>query len=136
MERETTLSKALLGIVERFYGAFDGGVDYASNAILIATAGLFVSPTWRKNKGYFMAAVLTGIVFGVVANKTPMLHDFDYILSLAGAITGPATLAAVQHRTIFELITIAKDSIGNAVHKKKDQTSEDAGPPPPPKSDE
>lgn len=108
MAPNNTLLEALHNVGVRLLSLVDLSVDFASQSILIATGGMFVSQTWRKRKGYFFASIITGTVAGVVATKTPLVADFDYMISLAGAITGPATLAYLQHKTIFELIDMAK----------------------------
>lgn len=80
------------------------GIEYVIYSFLVAAGAMFVSKSWRENRGYFFAAVFFGTVVGAVANNTPGIKDFSYLISLAAAMTAPATLAAVQHKTLADLL--------------------------------
>lgn len=88
---------------------FEDSVEYIVLSFFIAFSAVLVSRSWRKNKGYFFAAVITGTVLGITAGQTPGIKEFDFLIAVAGTITGPATLSFLQHKSLFDIIDKIKD---------------------------
>ena len=95
-----------LSPLTKLFSLLDSGVEYAVTSFLIAVGAIFVSSGWRERKGYFFSACITGTVAGIVANDTPYLTNFDYLVSLAGATIGPTVIMSLQHKTLAELINM------------------------------
>jgi hypothetical protein len=87
----------------------ENGIEYVVLSFFIAFSAVLVSSSWRKNKGYFIAAILTGTVLGIVASQTPVIQDFDFLIAVVGTITGPATLSFLQHKSLFDVIDRLKE---------------------------
>ena len=84
-------------------------IEYVTVSFLLALSVLFVSSAWRKNKTYFLSAVIFGTVVGYAAGQTPMLAPFDVVLTVIACISAPPTIALFQHKNLFQIIKDIKD---------------------------
>jgi len=78
-------------------------LEFLIISILVTAAGLFIGG-WKKNMEYPVAAIILGTVFGAVAAATPMLEAFKFIAAVLGAAVGPKTLAAMQNKTLKDVL--------------------------------
>jgi len=100
--------KTTNSILDKITQLTEASIEYATISLLLAMSVLFVSASWRKNHGYFFSAVIFGTVLGLAASNTPAIAHFDYLLAVLGTITGPSTLAALQHKDLFQLLESIK----------------------------
>ena len=84
--------------------------EYFALSFFLASVGLFLpdNKDRKESIGYFVAAIILGTVSGFTAKHTPFLADFDFLLSVLGTISGPATYAMVRRKTLIDLLRMYK----------------------------
>lgn len=112
--------------LERFIKLINGSIEFLSISILIAAAVILSTDGWRKGRSFFFAAVLTGTMFGYVAEQTPFLSAWSYLAAVAGTITGPATVAVFRHKTIVDLYDMAKKRVAQKESKPNDDANDNS----------
>ncbi len=86
-------------------------IEYILTAFLIALATVIVVPSWRANKGYFLAAWGFGIVCGLAGQEIGIPPGWDILFTAGAVITAPATILFLQRRTLFEAIELLRNAL-------------------------
>lgn len=90
--------------------------------LFLSAATLMISHhNWRLRWIYFAISVLFGFTMGMVANHTPALMDWDYVISAAATLLGPAILIWLRGKTLNEVIDELSDMKSKIEDKKKDE---------------
>ena len=78
--------------------------------LFLSAATLIVSKhNWRLRWVYFVVSILFGTVAGLVANRTPLLYEWDYLVSAGATLMGPAILIWLRGKTLEDVIEELKD---------------------------
>lgn len=120
-------------LVNKGITLLDQSFEYLLVSFFLASAGLLLpvdKEEKRESVAYFVSAIILGTATGVVSHNTPMLENFDYLLSCIGTVSGPATYALIKHRTLIDLIRMYNNAKQGKFDGKKESpegVSEDSG---------
>lgn len=87
-----------------FLSIITNSLDFIILSFLSTLALALSTKKLRADRRYFAAAMLTGYLFGIVSSQTPVLSEYSFLSILVGVVAGPNTLAALQGKTIFQVI--------------------------------
>lgn len=88
--------------------------------VFLALASLLVSHhQWRLRWLYFSISVLFGFFMGFMANRTPFLEEWDYVIAATSTLLGPAILIWLRGKTLNEVI----DDLADIKGKLKDNAT-------------
>lgn len=80
--------------------------EYFFISLLLGISVTLLVESWRKNLRYLLAAVIFGTMVGYGVQYVPSWEQFSTLATVAATITGPATIAALQRKS---LIDVGKD---------------------------
>lgn len=117
----------MIELLERLFHSFQNSVEYVIVSTLIAVAALMGVSNVKYGWKYIVSSIMLGSLFGFTAHNTPLISDFSFIAAIAGTLAGPATLAALQHKTLMDLYKIYVDLTDGKDDDAKDSTGSGSG---------
>lgn len=95
----------------------EGMINFALVAIAAALVAFFMAPGWRNKFHYIGPSIILGCVLGFGAQELTGLYGIGIVVAAIATITAPATIAALEGKTIQELVELIRDVTKG---KKKD----------------
>lgn len=82
--------------------------EYFFISLLLGISVTLIIQSWRKNLSYLIASVAFGtfLGYGVMSISVGDWASFSILATVFGTVTGPATIALLQRKT---LVDIAED---------------------------
>lgn len=96
-------------------------MEHIVAAFLIAVAATLVVPSWRASKGYFLAAWAVGVVGGLAGQRIGIPPGWDILFTAGAVITAPATILALQGRTLIEVVDLVRDRVRDRAGSDEDR---------------
>ena len=90
--------------IERIRELANEIADLAILSLFLVAGIIFFLPGIQKRWSYAAAAVVLGSVLGLAARRFGLPDGLDLLGVLLGVAAGPATVAKMQGKTIFEAI--------------------------------
>lgn len=96
-------------IPEKYLNIVENIGEYFFLSLFLAIAVTFIVESWRKNYGYPVAAVVFGTLLGYGVMNIETWSSFAVLATIVGTITGPATIAVLQKKTVIDVAKDLKD---------------------------
>lgn len=89
--------------------------------LFLSGASLLISQHgWRIRWIYFFISLMFGFAMGFIANNTPALEDWDYVINGIATLLAPAILLWLRGKTLDEVIEDVSD-IKERLNTKKNK---------------
>jgi hypothetical protein len=90
---------------ERIARLYNDAADIVVIAAFIVLSVVFVLPGVQNRAAYGLAALGLGVGLGLAARWAPFIPDGgEIIAAILGVVCGPVTVAAMQGKTLFEVL--------------------------------
>jgi len=97
-------------IFEKYLGMLESIGEYFFISLLLGISVTLLLESWRKNLRYLVASVVFGTMLGYGVMHVEQLSSFAVLATIAGTITGPATVMAFQKKSLFDVAKELKDT--------------------------
>lgn len=104
--------------LEKYLTLLENIGEYFFISLLLGIFVTLLVETWRKNLAYLGAAVAFGTFLGYGVMSVEAWSSFAPLATLFGTITGPATVAIIQKKTIIDVAKDLKDIADRATDKR------------------
>lgn len=97
-------------IFEKYLGMLESIGEYFFISLLLGISATLLIESWRKNLRYLVASVVFGTMLGYGVMNVEQLSSFAVLATIAGTVTGPATVMAFQKKSLFDVAKELKDT--------------------------
>jgi len=97
-------------IFEKYLGMLESIGEYFFISLLLGISVTLLLESWRKNLRYLVASVVFGTMLGYGVMHVEQISSFAVLATIAGTITGPATVMAFQKKSLFDVAKELKDT--------------------------
>lgn len=108
--------------LNKFLDMFANVSEYFFISLMLGISVTFLVESWRKNLTYLLAAVAFGTVLGYGVQNVESISQFAVLATLFGTISGPASIAVIQKKTVIDLAGDLKDVAERATARKRQYT--------------
>lgn len=104
--------------IDKFLEMFASVGEYFFISLMLGISVTFLVESWRKNLTYLVAAVAFGTILGYGVQNVESISQFAVLATLFGTISGPASIAVIQRKTVIDLAGDLKDVADRATSRK------------------
>lgn len=92
--------------------------EYFFLSLLLGISVTILVETWRKNLRYLIAAVVFGTLLGYGVMNVESWNSFSVLATIVGTVTGPATVSALQRKTVMDVANDLKEVADRAANRR------------------
>lgn len=108
--------------LDKFMELFTNVGEYFLISLLLGLSVTLLIESWRKNLTYLVSAVAFGTILGYGVQNVEAWSSFAVLATLFGTISGPASIAMIQKKTVLDLASDLKDVAERATNKRSPMT--------------
>lgn len=105
--------------LEKYLTMLENVGEYFFISLLLGISVTLLVESWRRNLTYLLAAVVFGTLLGYGVMQVDSWKSFSVLATLIGTITGPATIAIIQKKTLFDVAKDLKDIAEHATNRHR-----------------
>jgi len=92
--------------------------EYFFISLLLGLSVTLLVESWRKNLTYLIAAVVFGTLLGYGIMNVEQWSSFAVLATIVGTVTGPATVAAFQKKSLLDVAEDLKDTATGVMNRR------------------